>query len=343
MRVRLKGVHVVKRKLADGSVRVHHYAWRGGPALRGEPGTEEFLASYQEATSKRRDERRVFAVLLDLYEGSTEFSTRAKRTQDDYLKHLKAIRAKFGTMPLSAFTEKNAAKTRGVFKGWRDGLAKRSLRQSDYAWSVLARVCSVAKDRGRIDVNPCERGGRNYHADRTDAVWTDAMEAAFIAKAPAHLHLALLLALWTGQRQGDLLRLTWGQYDGEWIRLRQGKTGKRMAIPVGAPLKAALNSARRRGALMLLTSDGEKWTPDGFRSSFNKARKAAGIHGVTFHDLRGSAVTRLARAGATVPEIATFTGHSLADVQAILDAHYFSRDPEMAMGAVRKLEKGTNL
>lgn len=343
MRVRLKGIHTVRRKLADGSVRVHHYAWRGGPALKGQPGTAEFLASYHEATSQRRVERSTFAVLLDLYEGSTEFSTRAKRTQDDYLKHLKAIRTKFGTMPLSAFKEKNAAKTRGLFKEWRDGLAKKSLRQSDYAWSVLARVCSVAKDRGKIDVNPCERGGRNYRAERTDAIWTDEMEAAFFAKAPAHLHLALLLALWTGQRQGDLLNLTWGQYDGTWIRLRQGKTGKRLAIPVGAPLKAALDAAHKRGALMLLTRDGEKWTPDGFRVSWRKAVKAAGIHGVTFHDLRGSAVTRLALAGCEVPEIATFTGHSLKDVQEILDAHYLARDPRLAISAVRKLEKGTKL
>ena len=37
----------------------------------------------------------------------------------------------------------------------------------------------------------------------------------------------------------------------------------------------------------------------------------AGITGLTFHDLRGSAVVRLALADATVPQIATFTGHSL--------------------------------
>jgi integrase len=39
------------------------------------------------------------------------------------------------------------------------------------------------------------------------------------------MDLPLLLALWTGQRQGDLLRLPWSAYDGEHIRLRQSKTG----------------------------------------------------------------------------------------------------------------------
>jgi hypothetical protein len=44
--------------------------------------------------------------------------------------------------------------------------------------------------------------------------------------------------------------------------------------------------------------------------------------------------------GATTPEIATITGLSPKDVEAILDAHYLSRDPEMAWNAIRKLEIG---
>ena len=45
---------------------------------------------------------------------------------------------------------------------------------------------------------------------------------------------------------------------------------------------------------------------------------------LTFHDIRGSAVTRLAAAGCEAPKIATITGHSLKDVEAILDAHYLA-------------------
>jgi hypothetical protein len=52
------------------------------------------------------------------------------------------------------------------------------------------------------------------------------------------------------------------------------------------------------------------------------ACKRAGIVGVTFNDLRGTAVTRLALAGCTEAEIATITGHSLHDVRSILDADY---------------------
>lgn len=44
--------------------------------------------------------------------------------------------------------------------------------------------------------------------------------------------------------------------------------------------------------------------------------------GLTLHDPRGGAVTRLVIAGCSESEIATITGHSLRDVGAILDAHY---------------------
>ena len=62
---------------------------------------------------------------------------------------------------------------------------------------------------------------------------------------------------------------------------------------------------------------------------------------VTFNDLRGTAVTRLAIAGCTEAEIATITGHSLRDVRSILDAHYLHRDAALADSAIRKLEENT--
>jgi len=206
---------------------------------------------------------------------------------------------------------------------------------------VLARVLSWSMDRGLVAANPCARGGRLYRGSRAEKIWTDADEVAFLERAPAHLHLALLLALWTGQRQGDLLRLPWSAYNGTHIRLRQSKGGTRVVIPVGAPLKAALDAALKRSPIMLTTADGKPWTPDGFRASWGKACKRAAVIGVTFHDLRGTAVTRLAIAGCTEAEIATITGHSLRSVRAIIDTHYLNRDPVLAESAIRKLETRT--
>ena len=59
------------------------------------------------------------------------------------------------------------------------------------------------------------------------------------------LILALMLALWTGQRQGDLLRLPWSAYDGTRIRLRQSKGGVQVVVPVGKPLKLMLDATKR--------------------------------------------------------------------------------------------------
>jgi integrase len=165
----------------------------------------------------------------------------------------------------------------------------------------------------------------------------------FLKLAPAHLHLPLKLALWTGQRQGDLLRLPWSSYNGTHIRLRQSKTGRKVVIRVGAPLKAMLDEAPKVSPIMLVNSDGKPWTSDGFRASWRKACATAGVRGVTFHDLRGTAVTRLALVGATEPEIATVTGLSLKSVREVLDAHYLDRDPALGESAITKLERGTKM
>jgi hypothetical protein len=78
------------------------------------------------------------------------------------------------------------------------------------------------------------------------------------------------------------------------------------------------------------------------RSSRQKACKKADIAGVTFNDLRGTAVTRLAIAGCTEAQIVAITGLTTREVQSILDAHYLHRDPAPTEEAIRKLEARTN-
>jgi integrase len=115
-------------------------------------------------------------------------------------------------------------------------------RKADLAWTVLARILSFAKDRGIITSNPCERGGRLYVADRRDKIWTEQNIAAVLSVGSPEIQLALVLALWSGQRQGDLLRLPWSAYENPYIRLRQSKGGRRVAIPAGGPLRALLDT-----------------------------------------------------------------------------------------------------
>jgi hypothetical protein len=165
MRVRLKGINSYKAKLADGTTQTYWYAWKGGPRLQGEPGSPEFVASYNEAVAQRiKPPSGSLFALLQAYRGSEDFRQLAPRTQDDYKRIIqKEIESEFADFPLSGLTDR---RTRGIFMEWRDKLAIKSRRQADYAWTVLARVLSWSKDRGKITVNPCERGGRIYRGSR---------------------------------------------------------------------------------------------------------------------------------------------------------------------------------
>jgi integrase len=210
--------------------------------------------------------------------------------------------------------------------------------------SKLKRVIGTAERLSKFDALESFRPWISARvAERADKIWGEQEIAAMLDATADEIKLALILALWTGQRQGDLLRLPWSAYDGSHIRLRQSKTGRRIVTPAGTPLKALLDTTERRGPLILTNSYGRPWTSDGFRTSWSKARDRAAVSGLTFHDLRGTAVVRLAIAGAIVPQIATFTGHSLKDVEAILDAHYLGRDIQLAEQAVLKLEARTKL
>lgn len=336
----LPGLAVATKRLADGSKRKYYYAWRGGPLLKAadgsplQPDGPDFVVAYSKAHEDRRKPAAgtMMSLIAD-FKASSEFIGCADRTRKDYMRFLKMIENQFGDMPISLLEK---SKTRGRFKKWRDSLAA-SPRQADYAWGTLARVLAVAKDHGTVSVNVCERGGRLYSVDRAEVVWLPEHVQAFNAVASEPLRFALLLALWTAQRQGDLIQMTWLQYDGSHIRLKQNKTGARVAIPIGAELKAALDARKPEKAdgPILRNSRGAPWTADGFKTSWGKATAKAGLSGLRFHDLRGTAVTELSLAGCTNYEIAAITGHSEKEVDRIIKAYRGGR-VELANQAMEK-------
>jgi len=140
MRIKLKGINSKRKRLADGSFKTYYWAWKGGPPLCGEPGTPEFIASYNEAVARKvTPPRGRLLSVLQAYQDSDDFLSLAPRSRDDYVGKIKVIEKEFADFPLSAMTD---ARTRGVFKEWRERLALTSRRQADYAWVVLARVLS---------------------------------------------------------------------------------------------------------------------------------------------------------------------------------------------------------
>src|SRR4029450_4940760 len=101
MRVRLKGINSITKRLADGTDRTYWYAWKGGPPLRGEPGTPEFVHSYNEAiATKAATPQGMLLSVLQSYQASGEFNGLAARTRFDYLKQIKVLEQNFADFPL---------------------------------------------------------------------------------------------------------------------------------------------------------------------------------------------------------------------------------------------------
>ena len=338
MRVPLKGLHKVKKRLAGGKTQTYYYAWRGGPRLMVDPIIDpagfvsEFHAISKAAVQPDKDS---LAGLIVQYKTSPAYTDLSAVSQRDYDPFLAQLSSEFGDMPIIALNEHGA---RSVFKDWRDTMAQ-TPRKADRAWAVVKRVFSWALDMELITRNPCTGGGRLWKGTRADIIWTDEQIELANKALSDNLIQALMLALWTGQRQGDILNLTWSAYDGQHIRLKQSKTGKRVTIRVYSTLKTMLDSMDKQSVTILTSSQGTPWTSDGFKTSWGRAIKRAGITGVTFHDLRGTFITKARRSGATVEEIAAASGHSIKDVTRVLEAHYLAHDEQTNDAVILKMEK----
>lgn len=311
----------------------YYYCSATGKRILGSPGTPEFIASFAQAARREAVDTGTFGSLLKAYVASPEFQRLAEKTRRDYRRYVDHLRSEFGDMPLAAT---NDPRVRKVFYDWRDKIAG-TPRHADYAWSVLRRVLAWALNRRLITANHALKPGRLYAGDRSDIIWTDSDIEKFNACASTELQWALALALYTGQRQGDLLRLTWNQFDGTHIRLKQGKRGRNVAVLVHEKLRPIIDTIPKRQLTILTTKSGISWKEDHFRHEWREATLLAGLDGLHFHDLRGTAITRLAECGCTSSEIAALTGHSLDRVAVILDS-YTARTERLGDSAIRKWE-----
>lgn len=351
--IETKGVQAVKKRRADGSIKIHYYHRASRTKISEPYGTVAFAAAVEAIDKAWREgigaakTAGTIAELIAAYKRSRSYTELAPRTRADYLKQIKAIEAHFGHWPIATFSDR---RIRGDVIEWRDELARRSPKQADYALTVLVRILNVAYDQGRLAHNHIVGIGRTYAADRSERVWLPEHVDAFLADARPVLRQAMMLALHTGQRQGDLLSLTWAAYDGRRLALRQSKTGRRVEIPCTAALKQMLDGmkAKKTSAVILTNARGASWKGNAFRLAWGKAYdkafpppkdgEAPTGPDLTFHDLRGTAVTMLAEAGATIPEIAAITGHAMKSAEAILE-RYLARTRGLALAGIRKLER----
>ena len=340
-RVRLKGVNKVTKRLADGSRRVYFYHRSSGKRLPDHPHSQEFLAAYVEADKFAPRDTGTVGALIRLYLGSLKFETRRLSTQREYRRILTALETEFGTLPVRAL---HSPKVRGVFLDYQERIGRDHPREADNRLSVLSAVFSHAAKKGEIRENPIKGFERLHKANRVEFTWAESDINRFMENAPLELQQALILAIHTGQRYGDLIRLRWADYSGTHIRLRQSKGEVSIDVKVTAALQRMLDSMDRQGPFILTRASGRPWFTAKDDKALSKAwrehAQSAGIGDLHFHDLRGTAVTLLAEAGCSIPEIVSITGHSLQSAGKILE-RYLKRTKVMASAAIGRFENAT--
>lgn len=347
MLVKIKGIHKVKRKQADGSVHTHYYAWRGGPKMKAKPHTEAFAAEHAEHKKALESSKPVMlSDLIDRFTGSDkvsnpDFLALAETTRRDHLYSFGIIKKEWPRLNAKLTQQKGF---KAEIRKWHRSFAANP-RKADKLLFSLSKVFSYAVADELVEKNPCTGISRLYEGSRKDSVWTPTQIAKFRSDAPEHLVLAFEMAVRTGQRQGDLLMASWKQYDGKHLTFRQSKSqkngagGKRVRVLVHSELKKLLDALPRDNLRILLNSRKRPWTSDGFKTSWGKACDKLGIEDVTFHDLRGTFITEARREGSTAEQIAGISGHSISEVTGVLEKHYLADDQIAADAVILRMDK----
>jgi integrase len=165
--------------------------------------------------------------------------------------------------------------------------------------------------QGFIESDPTD--GIKIKVPKSDghATWTEDEIVQFRAHwAPGTMErLAMELALNTGQRVSDLIRMGRQHARAGVIKIKQQKTGTEVEIPIHPELAPVLELATSN-MTFLINGWNKPFTSTGFSEWFGKAAKAAGLPtGYTAHGLRKGCAKRLADQGCNVMEIAAITGH----------------------------------
>jgi integrase len=272
------------------------------------------LTSLAAAENSRRERNAgTLSALFRAFEQTKQWRRLAESTKKEYKRVFAFWDAEYGTCPYRALEEKAF---RAEIIKWHHKFSEAKPREADNRVAILARVLSWGAKDGPLHVNVLDGFERAYASDRSDIIWLPEHIEAFMSVASPEMQFAMVLALHTGQRQADILRLVWTQYDGASITLRQGKARRmgRVApwvrVPCTKALKATLDAAERRAAVMLTTKTGLGFKKRYFAEQWEETCKIAGIADLHFHDIRGTTVTMLAetRAGPVQPLPATDCG-----------------------------------
>lgn len=178
--------------------------------------------------------------------------------------------------------------------------------------ACLKKALSLAVRDRKIREHPA-RGVEMLpeHNERSVTV-TDEQLAAILELAPDWLRPIAVLARSTAMRRSEIVKLRWDQVDLDagFIRLMVGETKNRdwRSVPLAPVAIVELKRLPRTAERVF------ERHPDSISHAFAEACADAGLAGVTFHDLRHTAVTGWADKGFDQALIMKATGHKTASV-----------------------------
>lgn len=169
--------------------------------------------------------------------------------------------------------------------------------------------------------------------------------------------VAVLLAMGTGMRRGEIFGLEWHDYDGRAIQVvRSVKPDNTLGPPktqagvrrvaVGSGTAKTLDEYRRfQEPLVARTSwdapvpvmareDGTRLSMSTFSHWWERFRRDAGFEGLRFHELRHTHASLLIASGTDVKTVQGRLGHSSADVTMNIYAHALPRNDAVAAQAI---------
>ncbi len=113
-------------------------------------------------------------------------------------------------------------------------------------------------------------------------------------------------AIETAMRRGEIAAMRWEHVDrkARVLLVPETKTGTPRRLPLSSRALTVLDSLVR-------CIDGQVWRmrPDSISQAFERICSTAGIEGLTFHDLRHEATSRLFEKGLNPMQVAAITGH----------------------------------
>jgi integrase len=249
----------------------------------------------------------VFRTLVARYREHAEAHHRGYRASWYTLNQLEA---EFGTMALadlSAFRIEKWKLARS--KVVKPGTVNREL-------NVLKAMLAKAVEWKLLDMNPARDVKRFKVNDARTRYLERAELAALLATArgdvaAAWLVPAILLAVHTGLRQGELLRLRWADLSPtlDLATVPHTKNDDPKHVPLNVAARAALAMLPRYGPTVLAWPWGDPLSDTTLYSAFVRVCRGAGITDFRWHDLRHTCASHLAMEGIDLHTVGTVLGH----------------------------------